>query len=229
MKEKIKKAIRLRKKGVHVSEISKRVGISTATISKYTKDVKQPSPGVGCMELAKQGYTAFGIALLKDITYRAVYDNTKGVTLATFNDEDKEMVIGLRLDGYSINEVEKITGIKRGRITEYTKGMKIGYYSNIKPKETKVMNKVKKKVKSTPTQIEQRNMLGKGVEAGIYSTAVKLREDRDEGRLIRVYYRGLGFEKLNIQVRVRDGVSCDEAGMRWCKKFGRSFLFAEEV
>ncbi|HWL22329.1 MAG TPA: helix-turn-helix domain-containing protein [Ureibacillus sp.] len=226
MKEKIKKAIRLRKKGIHVSEIAKKVGISTATVSKYTKDVKPPSPGVGCMELAKKGYTAFGIALLKDITYRAVCDNTKGIILATFHDEDKEMVIGLRLDGYSINEVERITGIKRGRITEYTKGMKIGYYSNIKPKETKVMKKVKKKVKATPTQIEQRDMLGKGIESGIYSTAVKLREDRDEGRLVKIcYMEKYGNSYKYISIRVRDNATDTEAGERFCSKFDKLFQF----
>lgn len=138
--------------------------------------------------------------------------------------ENKQLVICLRMDGYYLDEVVSITGLARQTVIQYSDGHK---FVSRKTKKLKVMKK--KKVKATTTQIEQRDMLGKGVEAGVYSTAVKLREDRDEGRLIRVYYRGLGFEKLNIQVRVRDGVGCDEAGMRWCKKFGRSFLFAEEV
>lgn len=237
------KAIAMRLKGMKLTEIADNMKLNVCTISGYVKgikvDVKRTIQDSKKSEVEigiQKGYTPYQIAINTGLNINTVYFYTANLGLKSnlvsdVKKKNKELCKCLFKDGYSIDDISRITLIEEYIIENYVNGVAV-YKPKYTPravKKLKVMKKVKKKVKATPTQIEQRDMLGKGIEAGIYSTQVKLREDRDEGRLIRVYYRGLGFEKLNIYVRVRDGVSCDEAGMRWCKKFGRSFLFAEEV
>lgn len=170
--------------------------------------------------------------------------------------ELKQMVICLRMDGYYIDEVMKITGLARQTIVQYSQGYnfvkrkqfsngdeitrlhKMGYASteianrlkchiktvlyHLKNNQLKSNIMPKKKTKATPTQMEQRDVLGKGIEPGVYTREVKLRDDRDSGRMLNLLYSDLSDKPtVQISIRVKDDVSDQEAADRWGKKFGK--------
>lgn len=138
--------------------------------------------------------------------------------------EKKQLVICLRMDGYYLDEVVEITKLARQTVIEYSKGHKfVSRPVKIeKIKKPKVMPRKKKNKKDTPTQIEQRSVLGQGVEAGVYTRDVKLRENRDEGRLVKLLYSDLSDNPtVSISIRVKDNVSDQEAADRWGKRFGK--------
>lgn len=223
--------IAMRLKGVMINDIANRFNISVPTVAKYLKGISLPNTtSYEVTELANKGYTRFGIALLTGLEYQTVYKNSRDIEVAEFVDEDLQLAKCLRMDGYSIREVMNIMCVSYSYVKNATKGMKIGYYS-LKPKPTRVQKKVepkkiikvmkKKKIDKKPTQMEQRAMLSKGVEAGVYTTDVVMREDRDEGRLVKLLYSDLDdTPRVPISIRVRDtSISDEEAVERWKVKF----------
>lgn len=232
------KAISMRLKGMKLTEIATKTGLNVCTISGYVKGIKvdvkrnvqygkQEDVRIG----VKKGYTPYQIAINTGLNINTVYFYTaklglKSNLVSDVKKKNKDLCKCLFKDGYSIDDISRITLLEEYIIENYVNGVAVykPRYTLKAVKKLKVMKKVKKKVKATPSQIEQRDMLGKGVEAGIYSTAVKLREDRDNGRIVTVRYKDYGGSVKSIDIRVRDGASDDQARARWCKKFGKEYV-----
>lgn len=138
--------------------------------------------------------------------------------------ETRALVVCLRMDGYYIDEVCSILGMKRDIVIYYSKGVK--FENSTRPSRSqkpKVM-KIKKKLKEPKiTAEEQRALLNTGAEAGATTLECKLNPSRDDGRLVLVRYKGLGGVQT-CEIRVRDGVSDQEARERWCKKYGKELV-----
>lgn len=231
-------ATNMRLKGMKITEIATKMGLNVCTISGYVKGIKvdvkrtvqegkQDDVRIGI----KKGYTPYQIAINTGLNINTVYFYTAKIGLKSnlvsdVKKKNKELCKCLFKDGYSVDDISRITLLEEYIIENYVNGVAI-YKPKYTPKvvkKLKAMKKIKKKVKATPTQIEQRDMLGKGVEAGVYSTSVKLREDRDNGRIVTVRYKDYGGSVKSIDIRVRDGASDDQARERWCKRFGKEFV-----
>ena len=132
--------------------------------------------------------------------------------------ETRDLVVCLRMDGYYIHEVANITGISTYSVKYYSKGYK--FKNSIKPKGMKIKKKLKE---PKITAEEQRLLLNTGAEAGATTLECKLNPNRDNGRLVLVRYKGLGGVQT-CEIRVRDGVSDQEARERWCKKYGKELV-----
>lgn len=104
------------------------------------------------------------------------------------------------------NLVADELGIHRNKVSEILSKYKI--MKTIKPKEI------------IPAEIS-RDMLGKGFERGKVKE-VKLREDRDSGRLVKFKYSDLSdYPTVLAEIRVKDGVSNQEAIDRWGKNHNK--------
>ena len=230
------KAIAMRLKGMKLTEIADKMRLNVSTVCSYVKgikvdvkrtvqDGKQEDVRIGI----QKGYTPYQIAINTGLNINTVYFYTaklglKSNLVSDVKKKSKELCKCLFKDGYSIDDISRVTLLEEYIIENYVNGVAVYKPTPLRIKKLKVMKKVNKKVKATPTQIEQRDMLGKGVEAGVYSTAVKLREDRDNGRIVTVRYKDYGGSVKSIDIRVRDGASDDQARERWCKRFGKEFV-----
>lgn len=176
-------------------------------------------------DLYEKGYTRKQICSKLGCSIHTVNKYCKGKGYRGEPNENRLLVIGLRMDGYYLDEVVKITNLARQTVIEYSKGYKFDARPSVNIKKEKVKPiKVmpKKKTKATPTQIEQRDVLGKGIEPGVYTREVKLRENRDDGRMLNLLYSDLSDKPtVPISIRVKDDVSDKEAADRWGKKFGK--------
>jgi orotate phosphoribosyltransferase-like protein len=223
------KVRKLREKGLLIKEIAKKLKLDRGTVSGYVAKtgivVKRKTRVQSAIELNTKGLTVPQIAskmgLKKETVYNYLCNAGEKVNRSIkATGENKALCKCLYMDGYSFAQIVEITNLATGTVKSYIKGVKPPVI--IKPKTIKVMKK--KKVKATPTQIEQRDVLGKGVESGVYSTEVKLREDRDDGRIVTVRYKDYGGSIKTIDIRVRDNATDNEAGERWCKKFGKEYV-----
>lgn len=261
----------LRKQGMLVSDIATKLGVSESTVSRYAAGLgdKMYSGRDGAIELGKKGLSHSEIASIMAVKESTVSSYLSGSGVASRN-ENKELAICLRMDGYYLDEVSDIMGVSKDYISELTSGhgpfvrrktqvkttrnkakaismyrsgvsplniaSSLGVSLNrvyvyikgeIKPKVKPKKIKMKKEVKQTVSAIEQRAVLGQGVEAGVYNMEVKLNPNRDNGRIVTVFYKEYGGTVNRVDIRVRDGVSDTEAGERWCKKFNREFLYTK--
>lgn len=135
--------------------------------------------------------------------------------------ETRDLVVCLRMDGYYIDEVIEITGISKERVVYYSRGVKFTNSTRPSKSPKQKTMKIKKKLKEPKiTAEEQRLLLNTGAEAGATTLECKLNPLRDQGRLVSVHYKGLGGVQT-CEIRVRDGVTYQEARERWCKKYGK--------
>lgn len=235
-------SIKLREQGFSYEDIAEKLGIHYNTAYTHAKDVEVKPSAEGdkfAEKLYIQGYSVKDISIIMDIKEESADQYLRRVG-ATGSKAKRELCLGLRMDGYYIYEVAKITGISVGMVKHFTSGIsglpvrrarrlerkkssKSIVVVDKKPKKIKM----KKEVKKTVSAIEQRAVLGQGVEAGVYSLEVKLNPKRDEGRMVSVFYKEYGGTVNRVDIRVRDGVSDTEAGERWCKKFNREFLYTK--
>lgn len=222
----------LRSKGMMVSDIATKLGVSESTVSKYAAGLgdKMYSGKAGAIELRKKGLSRSEIASIMGVKKSSVSSYLSGSGIES-SGENKELAICLRMDGYYLDEVSDIMGVSKDYVSQLTSGhgpfarrkTQVCTKGEIKPKKIKM----KKEVKQTVSAIEQREVLCQGVEAGVYSLEVKLNPKRDDGRMVSVFYKEYGGTVNRVDIRVRDGVSDTEAGERWCKKFNREFLYTK--
>lgn len=232
--------IRLRKSGMKINDISNKTGLCLDTIFNYLRglNIKVKHESTSCMDdvglLVKRGILPWQISIKLGIDIKTVYFYTsklglKSNKLSEVNKQNKQMCISLKMDGYTTEQICEITGLNEYKVLEYN-GRTKEPKSTTKPKPSPVV--VKKTIKrkpntktAKPTQMEQRAMLSKGVESGVYTTEVVMREDRDEGRLISVRYKGYGNSIKELSIRVRDSsISDDEARIRWCNKMKKEIV-----
>lgn len=224
------RCIELRKSGMKVKDICKELGLCASAVSNYTRHLnmrvtKAPERRNEIIRLAGLGFDNNIIALnmgiksssVSHVLYKAgvrplrwEYDNT----------EDKEVCMGLFVDGYPIDQISMITGLRLSEVKRYTRGCKV---HKIKvPKKHIVVMKKKAKTASRPSAIELRALIGKGIEAGVYDTTVVLRDDRDKGRIVSFLYSDItDTPTIPISIRVKDDISDEEAVKRWCKRAGK--------
>lgn len=228
--------IRLRKSGIKINDIANKTGLCLDTIFNYLRglNIKVKHESISCMDdvrlLVKRGLLPWQISIKLGIDIKTVYFYTsklglKSNKLSEVNKQNKQMCISLKMDGYTTDQICEITGLNEYKVLEYN-GMTKAPKSLPKPKTTPIAIKktIKRKPKAKtakPTQIEQRAMLGRGVEAGVYTTEVVMREDRDQGRLVNLIYSDIDdTPRVPISIRVRDtSISDEEAVERWKFKF----------
>lgn len=228
--------IRLRKSGMKINDIANKTGLCLDTIFNYLRglNIKVKHESISCMDdvrlLVKRGLLPWQISIKLGIDIKTVYFYTsklglKSNKLSEVNKKNKQMCISLKMDGYTTEQICEITGLNEYRVLEYngiTKSQKSLTKKKPVPIAIKKTIKLKPKTKTAkPTQIEQRAMLGRGVEAGVYELGVKLREDRDQGRLVSLLYSDIDdTPRVPISIRVRDtSISDEEAMERWKVKF----------
>lgn len=230
----------LRKQGMMVSDIATKLGVSESTVSRYAVGLgdKMYSGKDGAIELRKKGLSRSEIANIMGVKKSSVSSYLSG-SGGDPGRENKELAICLRMDGYYLDEVSDIMGVSKDYVSQLTSGhgpfarrkTQVCTKGEIKPKEKPKVKpkkiKMKKEVKQTVSAIEQRAVLGQGIESGVYSLEVKLNPKRDDGRMVSVFYKEYGGTVNRVDIRVRDGVSDTEAGERWCKKFNREFLYTK--
>lgn len=189
--------IALRMDGYYIDEVSNITGVSPNMVKHYTRDVEG---------LPKR--------------------RSSPVKSKLSAEEKKQKCIDLYRSGMSVDKISKSVGLGKNRVYVNLRGVLV---KEVKKKPVKKPKKIKmkKEVKQTVSAIEQREVLGKGVEAGVYTTEVKLNPKRDEGRMVSVFYKEYGGTVNRVDIRVRDEVSDTEAGERWCKKFNREFLYTK--
>lgn len=215
------RCIELRKSGMKIKDICKEVGLCEAVVISYTSFLnlrlnREPERRNEIIRLAKLGFDSNIIALNMGIKKSSVYHvlYKYGVRSSRWeydNTEQMQACKGLFIDGYSNEEISMMTGLRFSEVKKYTRGCKA-----IKPK---VMKTKKKEVKATPLAIDQRAMLGQGISAGVYTKEVKMRDNRDDGRLVAFKYSDLTDKPcVSASIRVRDEVSDEVAVERWAKK-----------
>lgn len=231
----------MRLRGVMNKDIAKELGISIATVSKYASDLPKVKVDLGgrlktVVEMVKSGLSVAEIVEKTGLSRWTVYNYIAQSGLKAnwdrrFEGESVATCKGLYMDGYSKEQISEITGLTMLTVNQYVKGVKPPFQAR-KPKPVKQpVQKTKQvivKPKRTPkhkekvSTIDQRSMLGKGVTSGVYELGVKLREDRDSGRLVHLLYSDLSENPtVRISIRVRDDVSDQEAADRWGKRFNK--------
>ena len=270
-------SIRLRKEGLTYEEIANKLGIHPNTAWRNSRHVKIEPPLVGdrlAEKLYIQGYSESDISIIMGVKEQTVkqYLYRLGVVGSQVK---REMCIGLRMDGYYIDEVSNITGVSPNMVKHYTRNVKglpkrrsspvksklsaeekkqkcidlyksgvsvekisksVGLGKNrvyvnlrgvlvkeVKKKPVEKPRIMKKKTTKTKVSaVDQRAVIGKGITSGTYSLEVRLRPDRDDGRLVRFMYSDLLPNPTTpISIRVKDDISDEEAVKRWCKRMGK--------
>src|SRR5690606_2764162 len=137
------------------------------------------------------------------------------------NTEEMQMCRCLFIDGYPVEQISMITGLRMSEVRRYTRGCK-SHKIKVPKKPIVIKKKKKAKTASRPSAIELRALIGKGIEAGVYDTEVRLRPDRDAGRSVSFLYSDFSdTPTVRTTIMVRDTVSDEEAIERWCKKLGK--------
>lgn len=220
------RCIELRKSGMKVKDICKEVGLCEAVVVSYTSYLnvrlnREPERRNEIIRLSKLGFDnnliALNMGIKKSSVYHVLYKSgLRSERWEHDNTEQMQECQALFIDGYSNQEISLYTGLRLSEVRKYTKSCKIH--------KIQAMKKIKKKeVKSTPLAIDQRAMLGQGVTAGVYTKEVKLRDNRDEGRLVKLLYSDLTDNpSISASIRVRDESISDELAVeRWAKKNGK--------
>lgn len=227
-------AIKLRKSGYKIQDIADKLGVYRSTVQDYLRELPpmrvkrsfvNKVDDVGVM--VNRGLLPWQISIKLGIDIKTVYFYTnklglKSNKLSEVNNQNKEMCISLKMDGYTTQQICDITGLNEYKVLSYTnKTASPKKEPKKKPVPIAIKKTIKRKPKAKPTQMEQRAMLGRGVESGVYELGVKLREDRDEGRLVKLLYSDLDdTPRVPISIRVRDtSISDEEAMERWKVKF----------
>lgn len=226
--------IKLRKSGMKINDISDKTGLCLDTIFNYLRglNIKVKHESISCMDdvrlLVKRGLLPWQISIKLGIDIKTVYFYTsklglKSNKLSEVNKQNKQMCISLKMDGYTTQQICEITGLNEYKVLEYN-GRTKEPKSTPKPAPISIKKTIKRKPKTKtakPTQMEQRSMIGKGIESGVYELGVKLRDDRDDGRLVRLLYSDIDdTPRVPISIRVRDtSISDEEAVERWKVKF----------
>ena len=222
-------AIELSKKGLSHSEIASIMAVKESSVSSYLSGSGVASKGENkdlAICLRMDGYYIDEVSDIMGISKDYIRQLTSGhgpfVRRKTQvkTTVKKGKAISMYRSGVSPLNIASSLGVSLNRVYVYIKG-------EIKPKVKPKKIKMKKEVKQTVSAIEQRAVLGQGVEAGVYNMEVKLNPNRDNGRIVTVFYKEYGGTVNRVDIRVRDGVSDTEAGERWCKKFNREFLYTK--
>ena len=233
----------MRLRGVMNKDIAKELGISIATVSKYASDLPRVKVDLGgrlktVVAMVKSGLSVAEIVEKTGLRRWTVYNYIAQSGLKAnwdrrFEGESVATCKGLYMDGYSKRQISEITGLTMLTVNQYVKGVKPPFQErkpnpktvknpDQKTKQAIIKSKIRTKHKERVSTIDQRSMLGKGVESGVYTTEVKMRGDRDSGRLITLMYSDLSENPtVRISIRVKDDISDEEAVERWAKKHGK--------
>ena len=226
------KAMKMFVEGYSVEDIAMIMGVKPKSVTAMLKNTgflgKEHDKQLAiCLRM--DGYYIDEVADIVGINRRSVWDYTTGIEGLCKRPDSRVLAINMYKEGFSIEEISKKVNRKPCTVRGYVKHLLPA--KEIKPKEKPKVKlkkiKMKKEVKQTVSAIEQRSVLGQGVEAGVYSMEVKLNPNRDDGRMVSVFYKEYGGTVNRVDIRVRDGVSDTEAGERWCKKFNREFLYTK--
>src|SRR5690606_21269604 len=212
----------------------KELGLCASAVSNYTRHLnmratKAPERRNEIIRLAGLGFDANIIGLnmgiksssASHVLYKA---GVRPLRWKHDNTEEMQMCRCLFIDGYPVEQISMITGLRMSEVKRYTRGCKA---HKIKvPKKPIVLKKKKKKAKtaSRPSAIELRALIGKGFTAGTYDTEVRLRPDRDDGVLLGIVYRDLGNVNKEIRIRIKETDDKELKAKNWCKKFGKKYV-----
>lgn len=219
------KAMKMFVEGYSVEDISMIMGVKPKSVTAMLKNTgflgkEHDKQLTICLRM--DGYYIDEVADIVGINRRSVWDYTTGIEGLCKRPDSRVLAINMYKEGFSIEEISK--KVKR---KPYTVRCYVNHLLPAKEKKPKIVKMKKPKKKPKVSAVEQRAVLGQGVEAGVYSLEVKLNPKRDEGRMVSVFYKEYGGTVNRVDIRVRDGVRDTEAGERWCKKFNREFLYTK--
>jgi len=228
------RCIELRKSGMKVKDICKELGLCPSVVSNYTKHLnikvtKAPERRNEIIRLAGLGFDTNIIGLnmgiksssVSHVLYKAC---VRPMRWEHDNTEEMQMCRCLFIDGYPVEQISLLTGLRLSEVKRYTRGCKV--HKIRVPKKPIVIKTKKKKAKtaSRPSAIELRALIGKGFTAGTYDTEVRLRPDRDDGVLLGIVYRDLGNVNKEIRIRIKETDDKEFKAKNWCKKFGKKYV-----
>lgn len=195
--------------GTTIKSIIEQLGVSRATVVKVTRGVTRESLGKSevnkakALELYNSGVSISTICTMLDRTKETICSYL-GITRSNKKDE----IMKLIKKGLNPSAITCRLGITEGYYYKVANGMKHN-------------RKVYTRKKVAKPAIVNHAVLNKGVERGIVDIEPKLSDDRDKGRLVKFLYSQL-FDKPTkpAEIRVRDGVSDEQAVKRWADRMG---------
>lgn len=214
------KAMKMFVEGYSVEDIAMIMGVKPKSVTAMLKNTgflgkEHDKQLTICLRM--DGYYIDEVADIVGINRRSVWDYTTGIEGLCKRPDSRVLAINMYKEGFSIEEISKKVNRKPYTVRGYVK-----HLLPVKEKKPKIVKMKKPKKKPKVSAVDQRAVIGKGVEAGVYTTEVKLRDDRDSGRLVSFLYSDLLPNPTTpISIRVKDGVSDEEAMDRWCKKFNK--------
>lgn len=219
------KAMKMFVEGYSVEDIAMIMGVKPKSVTAMLKNTgflgkEHDKQLTICLRM--DGYYIDEVADIVGINRRSVWDYTTGIEGLCKRPDSRVLSINMYKEGFSIEEISKKVNRKPHTVKGYVK-----HLLPSKEKKPKIVKMKKPKKKPKVSAVDQRAVLGQGVEAGVYSLEVKLNPNRDDGRMVSVFYKEYGGTVNRVDIRVRDGVSDTEAGERWCKKFNREFLYTK--
>lgn len=121
----------------------------------------------------------------------------------------KDRVVELRNQGMDAKRISEKLNINISTVYAYSKGHSFKKAKVVKPKVI------------TPAIIGN-CVMQKGALRKDDTLEVKLRENRDEGRLVKILYSDISdYPSVRAEIRVKDDVSDLVAAQRWGKKYGK--------
>lgn len=219
------KAMKMFVEGYSVEDIAMIMGVKPKSVTAMLKNTgflgkEHDKQLTICLRM--DGYYIDEVADIVGINRRSVWDYTTGIEGLCKRPDSRVLAINMYKEGFSIEEISKKVNRKPYTVSGYVK-----HLLPAKEEKPKIVKMKKPKKKPKVSALDQRAVLGQGVESGIYSLEVKLNPKRDEGRMVSVFYKEYGGTVNSVYIMVRDGVSDTEAGERWCKKFNREFLYTK--
>lgn len=222
-----KESIKMYQSGMTINQIAEKMNLDYSTVWAHLKDVRTTAKRrkldhKRIAHLAQMGFTTDDIAINIGTTANVIrhslrkHGNTPKRVIFD-NAADKEISSCLFIDGYSVDQISLMMGILPSDVKRYVRGLKMHRIEM--PAKKKIIKKPKP-VK--PSAIDQRMVVGKGISPGFYETEVVIRENRDEGKLVKLLYSDLtDTPRVAISIRVKDDISDEEAVERWAKKHGK--------
>ena len=227
-------AVKLYIQGYSESDISIIMGVKEQTVKQYLYRLGVTGSKVKremCIGLRMDGYYIDEVSNITGVSPNMVKHYTRDVKglpkrrsspvkSKLSAEEKKQKCIDLYRSGMSVDKISKSVGLGKNRVYVNLRGVLVKEVKKKPIEKPRIMKK--KTTKPKVSAIDQREMLHKGVEAGVYTTEVRLRDDRDNGRLVSFLYSDLLPNPTTpISIRVKDDVSDEVAMERWCKKFNK--------
>lgn len=223
------KAMKMFVEGYSVEDIAMIMGVKPKSVTAMLKNTgflgkEHDKQLTICLRM--DGYYIDEVADIVGINRRSVWDYTTGIEGLCKRPDSRVLAINMYKEGFSIEEISKKVNRKPYTVSGYVKHLLTA--KEIKPKEKPKVKpkkiKMKKEVKQTVSAIEQREMLGKGIESGTYSLEIRLRSDRDDGILLGIVYRDFGGSIKKVQIRVNDIEDKESRAKKWCDKHKKKYV-----